>query len=302
MTPREASAARRAEESGPLVEHALAKVNLTLQVIGRRADGYHDLESLVAFARHGDRLTFTPGPELALEVGGPTADKIGELTDNLVLKAVRALAARIEGLRLGSFRLEKRLPVAAGLGGGSADAAAALRLIARQNGLEPNDPSVFEAARLTGADVPVCLEPRCRMMRGIGDVLSDAIGMPPLAAVLVNPGVAVPTRDVFTKLGIVPGEQRRTPDTTEVPRQRAALLTFLAGRVNDLEPAAIAVQPVIAETLAALRALPDCRLARMSGSGATCFALFPSAHAASAGATTLKAAQPAWWVRATTLE
>jgi 4-diphosphocytidyl-2-C-methyl-D-erythritol kinase len=302
MTPREATAARRDEESGPLVEHALAKVNLTLQVIGRRADGYHDIESLVAFARHGDRLTFTPGPELALDVDGPTADKVGELTDNLVLKAVRALAARITGLRLGSFRLEKRLPVAAGLGGGSADAAAALRLVARQNGLGANDPCVFEAARATGADVPVCLEPRSRMMRGIGDVLSDAIGMPPLAAVLVNPGVAVPTRDVFTKLGIVPGEQRRMPDATEVPRQRAALLAFLADRVNDLEPSAIAVQPVIAETLAALRALPDCPLARMSGSGATCFALFSSARAASAGAATLKAAKPAWWVRATTLE
>ena len=124
MTPREASdRARRAEEGEPLVEHALAKVNLTLQVIGRRADGYHDLESLVAFARHGDRLTFAPGPALALDIGGPNAGKIGEITDNLVLKAVRALAARIEGLRLGSFRLEKRLPVAAGLGGGSADAA-----------------------------------------------------------------------------------------------------------------------------------------------------------------------------------
>ena len=140
------------------------------------------------------------------------------------------------------------------------------------------------------------------MMRGIGDLLSAPLGVPPLAAVLVNPGVAVPTRDVFTRLAIAPGEQRRTPDATEVPRQRAALVTFLAERVNDLEPAAIAVQPVIAETLAALRALPDCRLARMSGSGATCFALFPSAHAASAAATRLKAAQPAWWVRATTLE
>jgi 4-diphosphocytidyl-2-C-methyl-D-erythritol kinase len=285
----------------PRVEHAPAKVNLTLHVLGRRGDGYHDLESLVAFARHGDRLTFTPGDEFALAVGGPNAERIGEAGDNLVLKAVRALAARIDGLRLGSFHLEKRLPVAAGLGGGSADAAAALRLIACHNGIALDDGRLFEAARLTGADVPVCLEPRARTMRGIGDVLSAPLGLPPLPAVLVNPGVAVPTRDVFAALGIAPGAQRRPADAAEVPRQRAALLTFLAGRANDLEPAALAVAPAIATTLAALRAVPGCRLARMSGSGATCFALFPSAHAASAAARSLVSAHPSWWVRATTL-
>jgi 4-diphosphocytidyl-2-C-methyl-D-erythritol kinase len=286
----------------PIVEHALAKVNLTLRVAGRRADGYHDLESLVAFARHGDRLTFMPGRPLALEVAGLNVSQMGELGDNLVLRAVQALAARIEGLELGSFLLEKRLPVAAGLGGGSADAAAALRLMARHNDLRLDDARLFAAARATGADVPVCLDPRARTMRGIGDVLSAPLGLPPLAAVLVNPGVAVATRDVFARLGLVAGEQRSTPDASPAPTQRAALLAFLADRPNDLEPAAIAIEPVIAEVLAALRALPDCRLARMSGSGATCFALVASARAAAAGAATLKDAHPGWWVRATTLE
>jgi 4-diphosphocytidyl-2-C-methyl-D-erythritol kinase len=288
--------------SEPSVEHALAKVNLTLRVLGRRADGYHDLESLVAFARHGDRLTFTPGPALALELAGPNAKATGQLGDNLVLKAVRALAERIEGLRLGSFLLEKRLPVAAGLGGGSADAAAALRLIARQNDLALDDTRLFAAARATGADVPVCLDPRARMMRGIGDVLSAPVGLPPLAAVLVNPGVAVATKDVFARLGLPAGEQRSSAETTGVPQERATLLGYLAERDNDLQPAAIATEPVIAETLFTLRALSGCRLARMSGSGATCFALFASARLASAAAATLREACPAWWVRATTFE
>ena len=159
-------------------EKAPAKVNLTLRVLGRRADGYHDIESLVAFAGVGDALTFTPGPALTLAVGGPTAGAAGDTADNLVLKAARALAERVEGLALGSFALSKRLPVAAGLGGGSADAAAALRLLARANGIARDDRRLIEAARATGADVPVCLDPRVRLMRGIGDVLSDPLDLP----------------------------------------------------------------------------------------------------------------------------
>src|SRR6478735_11873281 len=185
-------------------EKAPAKVNLTLRVIGRRADGYHEIESLVAFAGVGDALTFTPGSAVALSVGGPTAAAAGEIADNLVLKAARALAERVERLKLGRFTLSKRLPVAAGLGGGSADAAAALRLLARANDLAPDDPRLMQAARATGADVPVCLDPRPRFMRGIGDVLSDPLDLPRLFAVLLNPGVAVSTREVFAALNLPP--------------------------------------------------------------------------------------------------
>ena len=164
-----------------LAEFAPAKVNLTLHVLGRRADGYHEIESLVVFADVGDRLTFVPGGTLALDVSGPTAQAAGAGGDNLVLKAARALAERVEGLRVGAFRLDKQLPVAAGLGGGSSDAAAALRLLARQNGLSLDDARLREAARVTGADVPVCLDPRARMMRGIGEILSDPVTLPDIA-------------------------------------------------------------------------------------------------------------------------
>ncbi len=184
------------------VEAAPAKVNLTLRVVGRRADGYHDLESLVVFAGVGDRLAFAPARALDLKVRGPTAGAAGNLSDNLVFKAARALADRVPGLKLGRFELSKRLPVAAGLGGGSADAAAALRLLARANRLTLDDPRLIQAARATGADVPVCLDPRPRVMRGIGDVLSAPLDLPRLPAVLVNPGVAVPTKDVFAALAL----------------------------------------------------------------------------------------------------
>ena len=155
-------------------ELAPAKVNLTLRVIGRRADGYHDIESLVVFAAVGDALTFTRGREMSLAVRGPTAAASGDLADNLVLKAARELAERVEGLKQGRFALAKRLPVAAGLGGGSADAGAALRLLARANRIALDDPRLMAAARATGADVPVCLDPRPRLMRGIGEILSAA--------------------------------------------------------------------------------------------------------------------------------
>ena len=181
----------------PLVARAPAKVNLTLRVLGRRADGYHELESLVVFADCGDRLTFTPGGVLALTLSGATASAAGADADNLVLKAARALAAHMPDLILGAFHLEKNLPVAAGLGGGSSDAAAALRLIAQANKLAPDSPHLQAAARTTGADVPVCLDPRPRVMRGIGEQLSEPLPLPQLPAVLVNPSVALATKQVF---------------------------------------------------------------------------------------------------------
>jgi len=278
-------------------EKAPAKINLTLRVLGRRADGYHDIESLVAFAGVGDALTFTPGEDLALTVGGPTAAAAGDVANNLVLTAAHALAERVAGLRLGRFTLSKRLPVAAGLGGGSADAAAALRLLARANSLAPDDPNLVQAARATGADVPVCLDPRTRRMRGIGDILSDPLDLPRLFALLVNPGVAVATADVFAALAAPPAGQSAP---AALPEGDALLAEVARGR-NDLEAPAIELEPAIAVVLAVLRKLPGCRLARMSGSGATCFGLFDSSRAASAAARTLRVGYPAWWVRSTVL-
>ena len=283
------------------VDAAPAKVNLTLSVVGRRPDGYHDLESLVAFADVGDELSFAPDGELALTVSGPRAAQAGDAADNLVIKAALALAARVPDLRVGTFQLDKRLPVAAGLGGGSADAAAALRLLARANGLAVYDVRLFEAARATGADVPVCLDPRPRLMRGIGDILSAPLALPRLPAVLVNPGVALSTKSVFVRW--TPAAEPAAFDLTKLSATlgRNECLQLLGLHGNDLEAPAMALEPTIAEVLAALRALPGCRLARMSGSGATCFALFAAAAAAITGAQALAAAHPHWWVRATAL-
>jgi 4-diphosphocytidyl-2-C-methyl-D-erythritol kinase len=282
-----------------LVEHAPAKVNLTLAVLGRRADGYHLLDSLVVFADEGDRLTFTPGGPLSLRVSGVTAKAAGPVESNLVFKAAKALATEIPNLKLGRFTLDKRLPVAAGLGGGSSDAAAALRLLARANRLKLTDKRLIKAAAGVGADVPVCVDPCPRRMRGIGEKLSAPLAIPKLAAVLVNPGVAVPTKDVFALLGFKPGVAKRVGKARPLPRSSQGLIERLAGERNDLEPAAIQLQPVIARVLEALRKADGCDLARMSGSGATCFGLFTSPRAAAAAARHLAAAQPRWWVKAT---
>jgi 4-diphosphocytidyl-2-C-methyl-D-erythritol kinase len=291
----------------PLEAFAAAKVNLTLRVRGRRADGYHDLESLVAFADIGDSLTLQPRDTLALEVAGPGAAATGPLSDNLVLKAAAALGARVEGLTAGRFHLIKRLPAAAGLGGGSADAAAALRLLARANALALDDPRVTAAAAATGADVPVCLAQRPRVMRGIGDILDAPLDLPPLPAVLVNPGVAVATRDVFAawhqaNAAADSSDSTHGPDAGPTPpRGHADIVDDLLAANNDLEAPAIGLQPIIAEVLTALRALPAYRLARMSGSGATCFGVFTSTDTAQAAATALRAAHPGWWVHAARL-
>jgi 4-diphosphocytidyl-2-C-methyl-D-erythritol kinase len=285
------------------VERAPAKVNLTLRVLGRRRDGYHDIESLVVFAAVGDALAFTPGKTLGLSVRGPTARAAGADADNLVLRAARALAERTESLRVGRFVLSKRLPVAAGLGGGSSDAAAALRLLARHNHLAGDDPRLLEAARAIGADVPVCLDPQPRLMRGIGEILSPPWLLPRLPALLINPRVSVPTKDVFAKLGAAPLGERAAARIGEgrVGGSRDDLMAFLACHGNDLEAPAIALHPTIARALAISRALAGCRLARMSGSGATCFALFDTPHAAAVAARALRQTQPGWWIRPTVL-
>jgi 4-diphosphocytidyl-2-C-methyl-D-erythritol kinase len=286
----------------PHVDDAPAKVNLTLRVLGRRPDGYHELESLVAFAGLGDRLSFLPGGELALKLGGPRAAQAGEPADNLVLKAARALAGLIPGIELGTFQLDKRLPVAAGLGGGSADAAAALRLLARVNHLAADDPRLYEAARSTGADVPVCLDPRAQVMRGIGDVLSPPLRLPALQSVFVNPGIALATRDVFAgwKPAAAPPAALDFAAIAGIA-SRDELLRLLIAQSNDLENSAIELAPAIAEVLTTLRALAGCKLARMSGSGATCFALFSSAADAIKAGEVVHSERPDWWVHATAL-
>jgi 4-diphosphocytidyl-2-C-methyl-D-erythritol kinase len=284
-------------------EIAPAKVNLTLRVLGRRRDGYHNIESLVAFAKECDRLTFVPGEALKLLVRGPAARTAGKPGDNLVLKTARLLAAEIEGLTLGSFKLTKNLPVAAGLGGGSADAAAALRLLARANRLKLDDPRILKIARQIGADVSVCLDPRARVMRGVGEILSNPIRIPKLSVVLINPGVALGTKLVFARYDRRKSRAgaKQSSRAMLIPQWRSAFVAMLAVDRNDLEPAALALVPAIAEVLEALRDAPGCRLARMSGAGATCFGIFASSRAAAAAARKIKTAHPGWWVRASVL-
>jgi len=282
-----------------LVERAPAKVNLSLHVIGRRADGYHLLDSLVGFAAIGDELRLAPGPSLSLVTLGREAQGAGPNADNLVLRAARALTERVEGLRGGGFRLIKRLPAAAGLGGGSSDAAAALRLLARLNRLDLDDPRLRAAAAATGSDVPVCLDPRPRRMSGTGEMLSAPLPLPRIPALLVNPRQPAPTGAVFAGLGLAPGASTGAAPIGTACTTRAELLSTLERDGNDLEAPALAVAPAVAEALALLRAERGCRLARMSGSGSTVFGLFDSCRASAAAAATIRAAHPAWWVKPT---
>ncbi|MGD9657100.1 MAG: 4-(cytidine 5'-diphospho)-2-C-methyl-D-erythritol kinase [Methylocystis sp.] len=282
-----------------LTTRAPAKINLTLHVLGRRQDGYHELESLVAFSGAGDTLSLAPGEPLSLEISGPTSSAAGAGDDNLVLRAAQMLSEEIRGLRLGRFRLEKRLPVAAGVGGGSSDAAAALRLLAKANDLALDDPRVHEAARSVGSDVPVCLMPRARMMRGAGENLGAPIDLPPLPAALINPGAPVATAPVFAALGLQPGASCGRTGHVEIDARPTAaeFLAALAKCRNDLEDAACLQAPVIVDALAILRAARGCRLARMSGSGATCFALFATRRDAVRAARVIRAQHPGWWVK-----
>jgi 4-diphosphocytidyl-2-C-methyl-D-erythritol kinase len=272
----------------PFEELAPAKVNLALHVTGRRADGYHLLDSLVAFARVGDRLEAEPAPGLSLTLAGPFAAALGAGADNSVLAAAALLRPPGRGAAL---RLVKVLPVASGLGGGSADAAAALRLLAR---LWDRPLPAAGAVLSLGADVPVCLAGRPARMRGIGEDLSP-VTLPPFWLALVNPGVPVSTPAVFAAL--VPKTNPALPDPPSFP-DAAALFAWLAAARNDLEPPARVLAPPIEEALSALKAQPGCALARMSGSGATCFGLFATEAPALAAMSALRAARPNWWVAA----
>jgi 4-diphosphocytidyl-2-C-methyl-D-erythritol kinase len=266
-----------------LTRFAPAKVNLFLHVTGRRADGYHELDSLAVFPAVGDVVRVRAAAALTLEVGGPFGVALASEPDNLLLRAARAL--RPGGGA--ALALEKNLPVASGIGGGSADAAAALTALAELWGVET---SLHEVAAGLGADVPVCLASRPARMQGIGEILAAAPVLPDFGIVLVNPGVAVPTPSVFKAraggFSAVAGLPGAWPDV-------AAMVDDLNATRNDLQDAAIGIAPVIAAVLDMLAALPGALLVRMSGSGATCFALFETPQAAAAAAETAR--RPGWW-------
>jgi 4-diphosphocytidyl-2-C-methyl-D-erythritol kinase len=282
------SEAARAASAGLAVqEPARAKVNLCLHVTGRRADGYHLLDSLVTFAAIGDEIRAVPAAGLTLAIEGPFAAGLGAGPDNLVLRAANTL----RGARGAAISLTKNLPVASGIGGGSADAAATLRALARLWDVPLPDAGAVLAL---GADVPVCLAGVSTRMSGIGEVLAP-VSLPPFAMVLANPGVAVPTGAVFSRLARRDNPPLPAPGDFPDP---AGLFGWLRSQRNDLEAPAVAAAPVIASVIAALAAQPGCALARMSGSGATVFGLFARESEAEAAAARLRAVEPGWWVAA----
>ena len=268
-------------------EFAPAKVNLYLRITGRRPDGYHLLDSLAVFAGVGDALQVTPAAMLSLNLAGPEAAALAAELDNLVLRAARALAAAAGITQGAAIMLEKHLPVASGIGGGSADAAAALRALSRLWGVRGVDLAAIAAG--LGADVPVCLRSHPMRMQGIGEVLSPAPELPPHGILLANPRLAVATPAVFRAR-----QGDFSPPLTLPVRLAgaAAMADWLRPLGNDLQDAAIGLCPPIAQVLAAIAAQPGCLLARMSGSGATCFGLFAEAASAKFAAHALPAA---WW-------
>jgi len=275
---------------------APAKVNLYLEIVGRRDDGYHLLDSLVAFTETGDVLAARASPTLGLAIDGPFAAELDAGSDNLVLRAARLLADTAGAAPGAALTLTKNLPIASGIGGGSADAAAALRLLELIWAVTLDDGARHGIAIALGADVPVCLFGRPALVSGIGERIAPAPLLPAIGVVLANPRVAVPTPAVFAA--------RRGPFAPSRPLVMggggaAALLDALADRRNDLTEAAITVAPVIADVLRALAASEGCRLARLSGSGATCFALYDDGPAAEHAAAALAKAFPAWWIAPT---
>jgi 4-diphosphocytidyl-2-C-methyl-D-erythritol kinase len=287
-----------------VIEKARAKVNLSLHVLGRRPDGYHELDSLVAFAGFGDDLEFSReagGGAARLRVEGPFAGAIEG--HNLIEAAADTVAGWFGRALPGQFTLTKHIPVAAGLGGGSADAAAAIRALARAFDLDLRAvPNLAEAAARIGADVPVCLHQTASWMRGIGEILRPLDRFPEIPAVLVNPRVPLSTRDVFRALSAPPLDPgRASPAAPNAFEDAEAVIRFLAHRSNDLEAPATRLAPVVGAVLSELRQDRDCALARLSGSGPTCFGLYLSSAQAASAALRLRASHPAWWVMPTAL-
>jgi 4-diphosphocytidyl-2-C-methyl-D-erythritol kinase len=278
-------------------EFARAKINLFLHVGDKRSDGFHDLESLVVFADAGDVLEFAPADELSLSLAGPFAISLQAESDNLVLRAARALAARAKSSAGATITLTKNLPVASGIGGGSADAAATLRGLAKLWKLNILAIDLRAIAEELGSDVPVCIESQSAWMEGRGERVTPAPRVPGLAMVLVNPGLAVPTADVFRGLKL----RRGTGAVDHASRMAkpGELIAFLKTTANDLEAPTRAIAAVIGEVLSEISRMPGIELWRMSGSGATCFGLFEDAGAAQMAAIALSHSHPKWWVQAT---
>ena len=270
----------------PTTEFAPAKVNLTLHVTGQRADGYHLLDSLVVFCGIGDQISACLAPALDLTITGPQSHLLAAGEDNLVLRAARAFVP----LRAAALTLDKHLPLASGIGGGSADAAATLRALSRLWGMALPDAAAVLAL---GADVPVCLGGRPARMRGIGDKLTALKTLPKTHIVLVNPGVDVPTPLVFQALAAKqnPAMPKDLPDW----QTAADLAGWLATQRNDLENPARKIAPVIDTVLATVAGQPGALIARMSGSGATCFGLFADDGDAKAAAHRIATLRPDWW-------
>lgn len=282
----------------PVSVEAWAKVNLYLHVTGKRDDGYHLLDSLVVFAGIGDSLSVETADDLSLIVGGPTAPLLAGLDTNIVLDAAHALARVADVPARARIRLTKRLPVAAGIGGGSADAAATILALSRLWNVSLPLPALRSLALGLGADVPVCLRRRPTRMWGIGENLADAPPLPAAWLVLVNPMIGLSTPAVFrARQGCFSDPQ---PLET-APADASQLAALLARRSNDLSAAAISLVPDIAQVLQLLQAAPDCLLARMSGSGATCFGLFATQTQADAAAAAISSAQGQWWCKSAPL-
>ncbi len=280
----------------PVRRAAPAKLNLYLHVLGRREDGYHRLDSLVAFADIADAVTARMAPALSLEITGPFAGALqGDPRENLVWRAAVALAARAGIEPKAAITLEKNLPVASGIGGGSSDAAAALKALGELWRLDLGERKFQGLAQSLGADVPVCLFGEAAWLGGIGEAVVPAPTLPPCSVVLVNPGLSLATSAVFQARAGAFSEPARfeTP-----PADAAALARLLEVRRNDLTHPAVALVPEIAQVVRALEAEPDALIARMSGSGATCFALFAAEDAAHASARCLRALHPGWWIAA----
>mgnify|MGYP006353440299 FL=1 len=284
-----------------LRDAAKAKLNLTLEVLGRRADGYHEVRSLVGFTDLGDSLELEPVEELTLVVDGPFAGALQG--DNLIIAAAEAAKTKAAGIALGSFRLTKTLPVAAGLGGGSADAAATLRLLTEANPGALSPEALTEIAARLGSDAAACLASRPALMTGRGEHVTEIRGMPACGVVLVNPGLPLATASVYAALNAAP-LSAGPADTEPVPDLAGSferLIDYASPRGNDLAAAALRLAPVTGEVLTALRRLQGARLVQLTGSGPTCFALFATADEAKGAAASLQAANPSCWVAATTL-
>jgi len=284
-----------------LRETARAKLNLTLEVKGRRPDRFHELESLVAFTDFGDRLELEPGPDIKLEIDGPFAPVLGS-QGNLILAAAEAARAECPGLTLGCFRLIKELPIASGIGGGSADAAAALRLLSRANPGKLQPSLRLQIAGKLGSDVTACLTSKPALMTGRGEMVREISGFPVCGVLLANPGVELATSRVYDTLDAKPwrGDDNHADALPQLEGSFAKLIEYARTRENDLEAPARKLAPIIGEVLALLSDFGP-SLARLSGSGATCFALFDSTQEAASAALALSRRQSNWWVKAGSL-